>query len=84
MAAGAPVRAARAAPPDLYEQGRAGTAGGGGDEREETGTRWAWGEAERKGARPWSVMPGAELAQLGDPPPASLGEKQLVPAAKGG
>ena len=30
VAAGAPVSAARAAPPDLYEQGRAGTARGGG------------------------------------------------------
>lgn len=40
VAAGAPVSAARAAPPDLYEQGRAGTARGAGGEGEETGTRW--------------------------------------------
>lgn len=56
---GAPVSAARAAPPDLYEQGRAGTARGGG-EGEETRTRWGGGEVERKGARPRPVTPGAE------------------------
>lgn len=60
MAAGAPVSAARAAPPDLYEQGRVGTACGGAGEGEETGTRWDREEVERKGTRPRSVTAGAE------------------------
>lgn len=48
VAFGAPVSAARAAPPDLYEQGRAGTARGGGAGGGDT-PAGAGGEAEPRG-----------------------------------
>lgn len=51
-AVGAPVSAARAALPDLYEQGRAG--------KGRRGHAGAGREVEREGARPRSVTPGAE------------------------